>query len=63
MMLAAAVVALTLSASGAGVASAQTGGDPDLAAKCGSYDFFTWLSHHECHGHAPPYIVYWPKWW
>lgn len=63
MMLAAAVVALSLSISGAGVALAQSqeGYDPELAEQCGSYGFFEWLSHHECHGHTDPFIVYWPS--
>ena len=67
MMLAAAVVALSLSASGTGVALAQTHDhdadepDPNLAEQCKTYDFISWLLfHHECHGHTPPYIVYWP---
>lgn len=63
MMLAAAAVALSASAAGTGVASAQSGeGDPELAAQCASYNIIEWLLvHHECHGHTPPYIVYWPS--
>jgi hypothetical protein len=61
MMLAGAAAVLSLSAVGTGVALAQTP-DPELAEQCGSYNFFEWLTHHECHGHTPPYIVYWPSW-
>lgn len=69
MMLGAAAVALSLSASGTGAAMAQShdddhGGEPptDLAAQCASYGFLEWLLfHHECHGHTPPYEVYWPS--
>jgi hypothetical protein len=68
--LAAAVVALSLPTAGTGVALAQAhdddhGGatDPELAEKCGSYNFIEWLLfHHECHGHTTG-IVYWPKLW
>jgi hypothetical protein len=61
MMLAAAAVALSVSAAGTGVALAQAEEDPELAEQCGSYNIIEWLIfHHECHGHTPPYIVYWP---
>jgi hypothetical protein len=60
MMLVGAAAALALSAAGTGIAQAQSSGDPELAEQCGSYGFFEWLFHHECHGHTPPYIVYWP---
>jgi hypothetical protein len=62
MMLAAGAVAVSLSVSGTGVALAQSEGDPDLAAQCAAYSFIEWLLiGHECHGHTPPYIVYWPS--
>jgi hypothetical protein len=61
MILAAAVVALSLLASGSGVALAQSEEDPDLAEQCGSYNIIEWLLfHHECHGHCGG-TVYWPS--
>jgi hypothetical protein len=69
MMLAGAVVALSLSTAGTGGALAQThdddhsGGEApsDLAEQCASYSFFEWLIfHHECHGHGGG-EVYWPS--
>ena len=63
MMLAATAVAVSVLGSGTGVALAQSNEDPELAEKCASYNIIEWLLfHHECHGHAPPYIVYWPSW-
>lgn len=60
MTLAGAAVALSLSVAGTGVALAQTP-DPALAEQCRSYSFIEWLLiGHECHGHTPPYIVYYP---
>jgi hypothetical protein len=64
MALAATTVALSTLAAGTGIALAQSEPEPDpeLAEQCGSYNFIEWLLfHHECHGHAPPYIVYWPS--
>jgi hypothetical protein len=52
MMLVAAAATLALSASGTGIAHAQTE-DPGLAEQCASYNWIEWLLiHHECHGHT-----------
>jgi hypothetical protein len=71
MMLATAVVALSLSAaSGTGAALAQAHDDDhgsddptDLAEQCRSYNIIEWLLfHHECHGHTTG-TPYWPASW
>jgi hypothetical protein len=58
-MLVASVVALSLSASGTGVALAATDSSAratqEVPAECETYSFFEWLFHHECHGHWWPF--------
>jgi hypothetical protein len=59
-MLAAAVVAVSLSTAGAGVAVAQAPEDPALAEECAAMNFIEWLLFgHQCHGHGGG-PVYWP---
>jgi hypothetical protein len=69
MLVAAAVVALSMSASGTGAALAQShdddhgNDDPELAERCHSYNIIEWLLfHHECHGHLTGEPL-WPTFW